>query len=437
MNGRKSLGPLVLAMALLTALCAMTGVALADGRGGGVELALPPAQDDPLAQLDATEVLADMQDNKPWRACLLGRWQQTRDRAISLQPRLEGSYEKRAENWQFWASAYLQYEAADVSEDGWRADIDQLYWQAQHRQLAMTLGKRVVTWGSADGLRALDLLNPVDLSNPLKEGSRSSNKKAVWMAQAAWQPEHWMFEVSFLPEPAVTSLPGDTSPWFTFFQEQLAQGGLPARIEDPAHDPELGLRVCHFSHWLDLELIYFHGYQDSPLMLGADQSEIRIGYRKSDVLGLAVQSAMHQSTWRWELNYGPNYVIGDASGVERTARVLSLLGWDYRFNNGVSLNLQGYGQYLDQGARADDFGDYGLSAALAKDDLWGGDLALTYGVVWQISDASSFHQLAATWFYSDQLQLKASINVFTGPHDSTYGQYADDSLLMFSFKHEL
>jgi hypothetical protein len=158
------------------------------------------------------------------------------------------------------------------SDDNWMIGVKELYADFDTEYLWLRLGKQQVSWGQSDGLRLLDIVNPLDLSwhginlhEPYLEAF-DNLRESLWMARATvrlpYNSENFkdlQLEGLWLPGRFVgTTLPAYGSPYNVvpaFFVQD----------EERPNGQEFGVRFMGVFKRLEFSLNYFNHYEDDGL----------------------------------------------------------------------------------------------------------------------------------------------------------------------------
>lgn len=359
----------------------------------------------------------------------------------------------------FFASAALDLDpaAADLSDDHTLARLyaQEAYVTIDMDRTAIILGRKMLRWGTGDGINPLDLINPLDHRDPIASG-RADARIPVILGQAIVQlPTFGVLQEAALegvvvPLAQVNRLNAPGSAWESRALEALrdaqTQGGLvigdQQRPERPLEEAEFGLRLAAtFPGW-DLALIGFHGYIDSPVFtretaVVAGQPDI---FRLTPVhptfsaVGINFAKGLERSTIRGELSLKPDLpvMLDDATaipGYVRRSVVEGVLGVDRTFGTNFYTSLQYFFTFIDDsdGLVRDGF-DHGISYDIH--DLFLRD-ALEAGVrgIVSFSDQGWTGEIYGAYKIGDNWLLAASLLFFEGSETGRYGQFSDNDML--------
>lgn len=293
-------------------------------------------------------------------------------------------------------------------------------------------GRRRLRWGAADGRSVLDLINPVDLSDPFTGGMRNTTRLASWLATVEREALGGRLQVVWVPRAGVGRLPESGSPWepSVLHQQRQAAGAAPTRIETPAR-PEYGVRWIRYGNGFDIEMLAYQGHAREPVALGAG----RFAAPAVRTFGMAVQGVLGGNGLRGEMAWEPDapLVQGTTGALGRSPRVRAVLGWDRQFDDGPYANLQAY---FDRQAASPLSGGrsqrrHGLTY-LVRDRFLDASVEIGARGVLQTSDHSSSAELYAQWELDDQWRLDAGVMRLWGSPASEYGVWRGQSSFRIS-----
>ncbi|RLJ36452.1 hypothetical protein [Acidovorax sp. 106] len=293
-------------------------------------------------------------------------------------------------------------------------------------------GRRRLRWGAADGRSVLDLINPVDLSDPFVGGMRNTTRLPSWMATVEREALGGRLQMVWVPRAGVGRLPESGSPWepSVLRQQREAAGAAPTRVETPAR-PEYGLRWIRYGNGFDIEMLAYQGHAREPLSLG----DGRFAAPAVRTFGMAVQGVLGGNGLRGEMAWEPHASLLQAAtgALGRSPRLRAVLGWDRQFDDGPYANLQAYfdHQAASPLSRGRSQRRHGLTY-LVRDRFMDSSLEIGARGVLQTSDRSGSAELYAQWEVDDQWRLDAGVMRLWGRPTSEYGLWRGQSSFRIS-----
>jgi len=156
-------------------------------------------------------------------------------------------------------------------------DPRQVLLDGKVKKVDLKLGLQQVVWGQADGLRVLDVINPLDYREFILEDFLDS-RRPLWLARADVPVGKGSLQLIWVPYFAPARLPGAENEFglgssFGLGLISAAQTGLPpfATRAEPARRPAYQLKSSQggarysrsVSDW-DVTANYFYGWEDTP-----------------------------------------------------------------------------------------------------------------------------------------------------------------------------
>lgn len=192
----------------------------------------------------------------------------------------------------------------------------------------LKLGRQQVIWGKADGIRLLDVVNPLDQREFLLEEFTDS-RIPLWMVNAELFHGDQAFQLLVIPELAFDRLPAPGAEFFPFPGLAASPRPLVVRdLEEPASEPgswEYGLRWSRLLGRLDLTVNALYGWANAPApsrRLTAAGLELTPRARRSRLLGASGDLPVGPGVLRFEATYTPDdrREIATPDGLGRSVR---------------------------------------------------------------------------------------------------------------------
>lgn len=205
-------------------------------------------------------------------------------------------------------------------------ELREFFLRAQTDLATITVGKQQIIWGTADGLRLLDVVNPhdyrkfilddfVDSRIPLWALNVEAPIKWPWKNPNRAAPPSTFLQAIWLPDKTYNRFPEPgavyefTSPLFV----PTPPPGMPAQHNPPQRpnhfflDSDAGLRLSSFMNNWDLSLNYLYHYDDNPAFFREttlrDEKPLVVispRYQRSHLLGGTASTAFGSWTFRTE-----------------------------------------------------------------------------------------------------------------------------------------
>jgi len=377
----------------------------------------------------------------------------------------DGADDPDASSLRLFSSAGLDGDpvAGRLSDDQktFRAHLEESYLTLDTRQVDLMVGRKMLRWGTGDGVNPMDLINPVDHREPVSSG-RADARVPVELGQliinlpTGGAVQEATLETVYIPLARIYRLSASGSPWEPYGLRALRraenEGYLAlADQQEPDHavdDAEAGLRLGVTTNGWDLAAIGFHGVSDNPIFDyrtteadGATLPLVTPVHPHFTAWGVNVAKGLERSTLRGELALKPDLpvMLEDVStGHDWVRRPVleGVAGFDRTFGLNCYVNVQYFwNAVLEQSDNlARDAFTHGATAEIydlfLQDDLKAG----VRGTV-SFSKQGSVSELFAEYSIGDDWLLAASLMLFEGPRDGNYGQYSNNDCLTLRLRY--
>jgi hypothetical protein len=260
----------------------------------------------------------------------------------------KGRY-KLSDNWRLTLEGRLHYDPVErlgYPKKPW-LDPQQVLFDGQIKRVRLSLGLQQTVWGQADGLRVLDVINPLDYREFILEDFLDS-RRPLWTARADIPVEKGWLQLVWVPYFAPGRLPGPDNEFGlgpSFGLGLITAAGdpslpqLPIRVEPTARPPyrfrsgQAGARFSRSVGKWDLTANYFYGWEDVPTpYLRAPASPAG-----------AASSALTTAQIAPALSFAPRYdrkeIFGGTAATNFGPVVLRLeAGWNTRKASAVTIS---------------------------------------------------------------------------------------------------
>jgi hypothetical protein len=330
--------------------------------------------------------------------------------------------------------------------------FDEVYARAWFSDFELEAGMRKLTWGKADSLGPLDVINPLDYSELTSLDDLMRIKIAVALIHSTWRfGPSAKLETVFVPvfEPWHFAEKGRWVPaQFATLAEYLESLAASLPPGTPVPTPTVpdtttldyfqgGLRFTTTLGPADLGVQYYYGRMGSPAMrftptgidliynpyhqIGADWAQVLLGFNLRGELAANLTGDR----------------AGDDGAVYNPALAWSV-GFDRDLVGGVNLNLQvnetvrlRHGSISDNPLLDTEAGTdrttTRLTAVLSRKFLRD-ELELRAALLWDLEDRDFLAMPAVVWT-KDAVSLEVSGGIFGGNREGQLGQYRDNSFV--------
>src|SRR5262245_17634746 len=198
------------------------------------------------------------------------------------------------DNWRMTLEGRAHYDPVErlgYPKNVW-LDPRQVLLDGKVKKVDLKLGLQQVVWGQADGLRVLDVINPLDYREFILEDFIDS-RRPLWLARADAPVGAGSLQLIWVPYFAPGRLPAadnefglGESFWLGLIGAAASESNLPQlpyrveRTERPAYQlksSQFGARYSRSVGKWDLTANYFYGWEDTPTnYLGGVENAIKV-----------------------------------------------------------------------------------------------------------------------------------------------------------------
>jgi hypothetical protein len=262
-----------------------------------------------------------------------------------------------SDQWRVTAGARANYDPVERLgyPDGVWIDPRQAYLDGRIKSAEVRLGLQQIVWGQADGLRVLDVINPLDYREFILEDFLDS-RRPLWAARVDVPAGRGSLQMVWVPYFAPGRLPGPDAEFGLGQSYGLAllaaAAGLapeevpPLRLlpnERPGYQlsaSQAGARYSRSVGGWDLTANYFYGWEDAPTpyLRGIEGTPERptllFGprYERREVAGGTAATSFGPVVLRLEAGWNrrkPTPARNSSDGISRLGQFSSVAGADY------------------------------------------------------------------------------------------------------------
>lgn len=336
---------------------------------------------------------------------------------------------------------------------GNHADLElrEFYVEANPGDFYLRIGKQQIVWGTADGLKVLDVVNPQSFREFVLADFEDS-RIPLWTFDAETRLGDTDVQFVLIPEQTYHETPDPGSPFAITAPRFVppVPAGVPAQLRGPDRpsrplaDADTGLRVARFSGGWDLSLFYFYHFEDIPvpyLETGPDGLIVTPGYDRAHLFGGTFARAFGPLTLRGELGYtlGRALAVRDADqpdGVAESDALGSVLGLDWTAPGNWFVSAQVFvDRVVDPPGtlyrpHTDTTGTLYLRRLYRNDTV-----ALELRWLANANDGDGLIRPQLSYDLSDQVTLWGGIDLFHGDHQGIFGQFDANDRAVFGIRY--
>lgn len=337
---------------------------------------------------------------------------------------------------------------------GDRADLElrEFYLEASPGNFYLRLGKQQIVWGTADGLKVLDVVNPQSFREFILDEFEDS-RIPLWTLNAETRVGDLNWQFILIPEQTYHDIPGPESPFAITAPRFVppAAAGVPIRLRDPDRpsrplaDADAGVRVAAFRGGWDLSLLYLYHHEDIPVAhreLTPAGLVITPEYDRVHLVGGTFAKAFGSLTLRGELGYsfGRELALQEPlalSGAGESDVIGAVLGFDWIGIDDWFISLQLFTDHvLDPPGdlyrpRTDTTGTLFLRRLYRNDTM-----ALELRWLANANDGDGLIRPSFRYHLNDRTTLWTGIDFFHGDHHGTFGQFDDNDRAVFGVRYD-
>ena len=378
----------------------------------------------------------DLSLNAGWNAVLSMRLRaDTNDQLMPGEPSL-WSYSDASEPLALGDQAVLELRDAYLE---WRA-----------AKASIRLGRQQIVWGSLDGIKVLDVLNPQSFEHFILEDFDQS-RIPLWAAYADFSVGGWRLETALIADDSTHYIPVDDA-WMAFQSPRFRFGFEPGTDTGPGRERGavgqrggLAMRLSRPIGSADFELVAFSGRDHEPvaqLAYSGGSAAVEIINPRRDLLGFSLQQSIAQAVLRVEAGYSPERTL---SALDRGTPQLrkhdnwrAAMGVDLNAPGGVFVNLQYlHDEVLDYSdallrPRRERTVTLALRRGFAYETLQAG-FQLYYGLEYE----DRLSRFSLDYLLSDRISLGLAVEQFSGNRIGPFGQFSDRDQIALSVRFTL
>jgi hypothetical protein len=354
------------------------------------------------------------------------------------------------------ADAAINLKLAPVALPASPVAIDEAYLRAYFGSFDIEGGLRKLTWGKADSMGPLDVINPLDYSDLSLLVDNSSDAMTMKIARplvrVTWNAGSFSkLEGVFVPTFEGTRFAAAGNRWVPS-QVASIPAGLPVIQADTStlDYAQAGLRFTTTIGSSDIGAQYYYGRLPLPAFIFSFgggppmPTAVKLDYNRYHQIGVDFARVVAGFNVRSEAAANLTEDFGGDDGTVYNPRIAWSLGFDRDVVAGINLNLQaaetvillhdkiGRNPLLDIEAGSDATSTR-ITAKLSK-TFFRDELEIAASAIWGIEDRDCLIMPAITWTKGD-VAVELSSGIFAGEKDGQFGQYRDNSFVRVRMKY--
>ncbi len=338
-----------------------------------------------------------------------------------------------------FVSANLIYNAVLRQKSGFQLREAYAFYNSSHWDVRV--GRQIVTWGVADGLRLTDLISPMDYTEFLAQ-DYDDIRIPVGCLRLRHSRDSWSAELVAVPVNSMFELPFDNdNPWSV----KLDVPGLTCFLHtgpEPAsrlRNMEFGGRLAFFLSGIDFSACALRTWNKMPVFrkqIVDGVLDVEGVYERMTMLGADVSLPIGQCVLRAEvaeyLDEAQDAEI--ATSVQSSPSTNALVAIDWYAANDWSLSAQYCHKYIGNVKDGMDvYENSGLATLRVSKELLNNTLSLSSFAYADVTDGGIFNRLSADYAISDQLHVTLGYDFFYAD-GGMFAMYKDNSELWAKLK---
>lgn len=351
----------------------------------------------------------------------------------ALRSRLRGEISTIAGDSWLFASFNATHNQRLPDETGIELREAFMEYSAEHWDLRM--GRQIISWGKADGIRITDLICPADYTEFITRDF-DDIRIPVNMIKTRYLSEWVHVEFLWLPAFSPTILPTGDNPWAVsqglseeFFALSEAQ-----KPELSLENSEVASRISFYLSGIDFAFSAFYTWSDIPVLTRAHQKDsvwLEPEYYRMTFYGAEMTLPWNQVVLRTEAAWyrDQRFVRKDVTGTFHILDQLKgLVGLDWYPGNDWTFTMQFAQDYILHYRKELEHKQRHSTATLriAKKFLRQ-TLELSNMLYAGVQAGDFYDQLAIDYALTDALHLSGGLDVFGGKDSGEFGQYSDNT----------
>jgi hypothetical protein len=328
--------------------------------------------------------------------------------------------------------------------------VKEAYFLYGGDEFDLRLGRQQIVWGKTDGLRMLDLINPLDLREFILDdffNSRIGLVAARLNYYAYLDDSEHEFEFIVIPDAKVAE-PAPLGARWAFSPPTLPVGISPVIL--PGEKPNWAAKNIEYgaawrsnvSGW-DLSLNWFYGWKDMPNLLkqlSGTTMFITPIYSRMNTVGGSFSNAFGPWVVRSEMAVNINEALNTsgvtaATSITQQTTLNAAIAVDYTANN-WTVSPQLFVRHIDGwSAIIVEDQDTGFVSLRVATDYMNEKLKPEMIGLYNWSDQSWMLRPKASYEFNDHIKVTVGVDLFGGSSSAFFGQFADNDRVYSEFEY--
>jgi hypothetical protein len=345
-----------------------------------------------------------------------------------------------------------QTEVSNVSRraligDRTEMELREFYLDWKIKKHYLTIGKQQIVWGKADGLKILDVVNPINMREFLLDDFDNS-RIPLWSIKADLNLNIVKTQLVWIPDLTYHDLPNQNYPFFPAAFFSVPQGNIQIRqqpLKKPdrlIQDSDVGMRVSTFLGGWDITVNYLYKYDDFPVartqMIDDPSGQIlnvAPAYQRYHLAGSTFSTAKGSFTYRGEVGYYFNreFMTMESSasgGTFKSDQLSGVAGLDYTGISNTMLSAQIFadritGSFTTIGRQNT---ETNLTFLVSRNFL-NETVTTDFIIVQNLNQGDGFIRPKVKWLAKSNLSIELGGDIIYGSQTRLFGQFRERSRL--------
>ena len=361
-----------------------------------------------------------------------------------------------------FANAYFDYDPAvrdwtDDKNELYYLELNEAYLTVDTERIDFIFGKKMMRWGTGDGVNPMDLINPRDYRDPIAS-ARADARLPILLADGIFLLGPVTLEGVLIPKAEVNKFCLPDSPWEPEGLKDMRRSVEPGEIVlSPGEEPddwfknsEFAFRVSTVWHGFDLALLYYNGYTDDAAYhrdyLTDGRMRFTPRYHRYQAYGFNFAKGFERATVRGEIAVKPELLFSidlddplyekDSDGLVSRDLYQGVIGIDRTFFTNLYVNLQFFADLIEdcQESLASKRKTHGITFEIS-DKFLDDDLMAGFRGMYYTSHEGSALEIFAEYKIGDNWEVVPGYMFFNGPKESRLGQFNDNDMVYFRLRY--
>lgn len=327
-------------------------------------------------------------------------------------------------------------------EDETGIELREAYMEYIAAKWDMRIGRQIITWGNADGLRITDIICPADYTEYITRDF-DDIRIPVDAFNFRYLPGFADFQLIWLPlfEPSI--LPSGDNPWAvssSSYKNAVIKDA--EKPEQKLSNSEIAAKVSFYLSGVDLAFSGFYTWDDTPIYhtsVSNDTTFITPEYHRLKYLGLEINKPFGGFVIRSEAAYYKGKYFQDASsndGTKRKDLLKAMIGLDWYPGNDWNVSAQFANDFVmnyEKGLTEDK--NTPIATLNVSKKLFRQTVEISNLLYFGFNENDLYDRLEIDYAFTDELHFSGGMDIFQGNDSGDFGIYRDNSQLWFKAKY--